>query len=117
MVVVESLVRSENEEDIKRKYYYRMVKNEIKLTLNDTPQIVQCYGIEVERHDIVNDKITNIERDIIEKISPYRYKVHSLLKILFENAVSPLHLVDVLSECVDDYTMDFDKILSEISTG
>ena len=53
-------------------------------------------------------EINNIERDSVEYISPALYKVNSLLSLLYNNNVSPVHLVDVIGEYVDEYVEDFD---------
>lgn len=74
---------------------------------------IQSYGIELERQDFVDGQLTGIERNVIRSISPDRHKVHNLLKLLYDNEVSPIHLVDVLGEKVDEYIIDFDDIARE----
>ena len=107
MEVIESLSKIEAFEEVKCKYFYRLIKSSFPTTLQDEKIIVDCFGIEVERHDIINNCIVKIEREIIERISPYRHKVHNLLKFINDNTVSPIHLIDVLGEYVDEYILDF----------
>ena len=116
MIIVESLGRSECSEDVKHNYYYRLTKNEIKLNQEDDNVGVQAYGIEVERQDVSNGTLVGIERDSIRCISPHRHKVHILLKLMHDNMVSPIHLVDILGEYVDDNISDFDIYNNNIAT-
>lgn len=116
MMVVESLSRTEKIGDITYLYNYRIIKSYISMEVEDDLVSSQAYGIEVERQDIVNGVVVNIERDSIESISPQRHKVHNLLRLLYDNAVSPIHLVEVLGEYVDTYIMDFDINVRNAST-
>lgn len=115
MMVVESMIRNEICEDMKKNYFYRLTKNKISLSLGDGTMEVQSYGIEIERQDVLNNSIVNIERDSVKSISPHRHKVHGLLKLLYDNCVSPIHLVEVLGDHIDEYIVDFDEALKEIS--
>lgn len=108
MVVVESMDKSIIEGNIEHIYYYRMVKSQISKVYNNDTINVQCYGIEIERQDLVDGSISLIQRDSISIISPERHKVHNLLKLLYANAVSPIHLVDIIGFYVDEYVDDFD---------
>lgn len=110
MEVIENLTKSVEGEDILYQYNYRMTK--------DTYGKIQVYGIEAERFDIKNsEKLTNIERNEIRLISPERYKVKELLKILYDNNVSPIHLVDILGEYVDASVSDFENKLTMTAMG
>lgn len=118
MVVVENLSKTKScGEMTKFHYTYRLIKSEILLTNEEESVKVQAYGIEVERQDIVGDIVSNIERDSIKVISPYRHKVHSLLKLLYDNLVSPCHLVDILGEYIDENISEFDNKLNEIAAN
>jgi hypothetical protein len=117
MMVVESLNRIETTGDITYKYFYRLIRGQVSLSLGEDNVVVQTYGVEIERQDYCNDIVVNIERDCISTISPQRYKVHNLLKMLYENIVSPLHLLDILGEYVDEYIIDFDSALKDTATN
>lgn len=112
MVIVENLNKIVLQEDKKFLYYYRILKRDLSLC-SSYVSCVQSYGIEIERQDVVNGNVVNFERDRVLDISPDRYKVHTLLKLLYENGVSPLHLIDVAGEYIDEYIMDFDNYLEE----
>ncbi|WMJ80495.1 DUF6514 family protein [Clostridium sp. MB40-C1] len=113
MLIVENLCRSEKYESVVYNYSYRIIKDKLVFEEQDNLEI-QSYGIEVERQDIVDGKIIKIERQAVKSISPHRHKVHSLLKILYDNLVSPIHLIDILGEFIDNYVTDFDDVLKDI---
>lgn len=109
-MIMENFISNEKVKQIEYVYFYRLLKGKIVISYSHKDvEEVQAYGIEVERQDILDGKLINVQRDSIENISPERYKVHNLLKLLYDNKVSPLHLVDVIGDYVDDYIMDFDN--------
>ncbi|AWZ47630.1 DUF6514 family protein [Hathewaya limosa] len=114
MEIVESVSKHISENEVKHNYIYRLVKSEMSLYIESELSVIQTYGIEVERQDVINGTLVNIERDCIKSISPQRYKVHNLLKILYNHDVSPIHLVDILGEYIDSYVSDFDKDMESI---
>lgn len=115
MVVVENLSKGENLEGIKYKYIYRLTKSDFPVKIEEEVVYFECYGIEVERQEIVDNSIVSLERDAIDKISTSRYKVHNLLKLLYDNSVSPIHLVDIIGEYVDEYASDFDSLTVSVN--
>ena len=115
MVVIESLSKKLIEVDVKYNYFYRLVKSEMSVSMDDEPTKVQAYGIEIERQDIVDNAIVFIERDCVENISPQRHKVKNLLKMLYDNTVSPVHMIDILGEFIDEDISDFDEMLKNIA--
>lgn len=122
MIVVECITRNEIIEGMSKNYIYRLTKNNVSISLgldpmDDTTMEVQSYGIEIERQDIIDDCIVNIERDSVKSISPYRHKVHALLKLLYDNCVSPIHLIEILGDYIDEYIMDFNESQKEIATN
>ena len=116
MVVIENLSKKVTEVDVKHNYFYRLVKSEISVLAYDEPTNVQAYGIEVERQDIVDDMVVCIERECVKNISPQRYKVKNLIKVLYDNTVSPIHMIDILGDYIDEYIVDFDEELKSIAT-
>ena len=67
----------------------------------------QAYGIEVERQDVIDGDLVNIERDSVNNISTNKEKVKKLFDLVSKNNVSPIHLIDVIGEYVDEYITDF----------
>jgi hypothetical protein len=117
MIVIESMSRNTIIDDVTYIYFYRIIKGQVTLPIGGEKIVVQSYGIEIERQDVKDGNVVNIERDSINSISPQRHKVHNLLKLLYDNTVSPIHLIDVLGEYVDEYIIDFDKDMKEIVTN
>lgn len=111
MVVVENMSRGKIVGDMRHIYFYRLVRGSIIMTSDNDKSEIQSYGIEVERQDIVNDELVSIIRDEIRNVSPHRHKVHNLLKLLYDNIVSPIHLVEVLGQYVDCYSSDYEETL------
>jgi len=116
MVVIENLYKKVTDGDVNYTYFYRLVKSQISVSMYDEFTKVQAYGIEIERQDISNGSVVRIQRDCVDNISPQRYKVKNLLKMLYDNTVSPIHMIDILGEYIDEYTSDFDEMLKNIAT-
>lgn len=83
-----------------RKYFYRLIKTNFRS--RDT------FGIEVERQDFEKDKLCSIERESIPIISYKKEEVQALLEILYKNMVSPIHVVDIIGENIDDMAYQFE---------
>jgi hypothetical protein len=116
MIIIENLSKKMMENDVKHNYFYRLVKSEMSVSMYGELTQVQAYGIEIERQDILDDTVVFIERDCVENISPQRHKVKNLLKMLYDNNVSPIHMIDILGEYIDEYIVDFDEMLKNIGT-
>ncbi|MBU3179695.1 DUF6514 family protein [Clostridium psychrophilum] len=116
MVILENLIKKVTDGDVNHNYFYRLVKSQICVSMYGELTKVQAYGIEIESQEIVNDKVVRIQRDCVENISPQRYKVKNLLKMVYDNTVSPIHMIDILGEYIDEYTSDFDETLKDIAT-
>ena len=101
----EEFVFSRITNGIERKYNYKLIKS---LMGQD-----EVFGIEVERIEIKGDLIISSFKDSVELISPVKEKVIKLLNMLYENQVSPIHLIDVIGPYVDEYVNDFNKIYSD----
>jgi hypothetical protein len=114
MYIMDTLSKSLNDSGVERKYEYRIIRSSF-IRNECMVEEIQSYGIEVERNDIQDGKIFNIERDIIKNISPHRHKVQALTKLLYDNMVSPINFVEVLGDYVDEYISDFDSASKNIS--
>ncbi|MCI1944536.1 DUF6514 family protein [Clostridium luticellarii] len=114
-MIVENLSFNKIVRNMKYLYFYRLLKEKVSVPYQNEVVKVQSYGIEVERQDVMDGKLVNVQRECIKSISPERYKVHNLLKLLYDNQVSPIHLVDVIGDYVDEYILDFDKQVSYIA--
>jgi hypothetical protein len=116
MVVLENLNKKITEGDVVHNYFYRLVKSQISVSMYDEVTKVQAYGIEIERQDTVSGIVECIQRDSVLNISPQRHKVKELFKMVYENTVSPIHMIDILGDYVDEYISDFDEVLKNIAT-
>jgi hypothetical protein len=99
MYIVDSLYSSSTNDKKKSIYTYRMISESFFGG--------QAFGIEIERQDIIEGNVIQIERDLIRRISNKEDKVKTLLSLVHNYQVSPIHLVDILGEYVDNYTSDF----------
>jgi hypothetical protein len=94
-----------DDDDVEFRYAYRLIKKEYRG--------ITAYGIEIERKDYVGLKNVNLEREKIDIISPHRYKVKQLIMKLYNNQVSPLHLIDIIGGYVDEHAYEFDAEIQE----
>ena len=99
MKIVKNLCNEVNLEDKCCKLCYRLIESYFNGTI--------VYGIEVERKDFKDSNLINIERDSICKISPNKDKVEVLVDKLYKYEVSPIHLIDIIGEDVDNCVADF----------
>lgn len=99
MRVVRNLCKELKVEDKNFKFSYRLIETDF-----DGKEV---YGIEVEREDFINNELTNIERDSVDRISPNKDKVFELVNKLYKFEVSPIHLIDIIGEDVDNFVADF----------
>ena len=99
MYIVDSLYNVTKNEEKESRYAYRIISEDFYGG--------QAFGIEAERQDLIEGNVINIERDEIRKISNIEEKVKELLSLIHDNQVSPIHLVDILGEHVDEYVSDF----------
>lgn len=100
-MIIEKLLITRSIEEVDMKYTYSLTKE----TFHD----VQAYGIKIERVDIKNGVIIKRVEDKVDHISTKYYKVKGLLNMLYKNEVSPIHLIDVIGEYVDNWVEDFEE--------
>ncbi|MDV4152500.1 DUF6514 family protein [Clostridium sp. AL.422] len=99
MYIVDSLYSNSKNDNKEVRYSFRMIKEKFNFG--------QAFGIEIERQDLIEGRVVQIERDLITKISNKEEKVKDLLELVYKYQVSPIHLVDILGEYVDNYVSDF----------
>ena len=99
MYIVDSLYSNYKNDEKESQYFFRMTKGEFAFG--------QAFGIEIERQDVIEGEVVWIERDSISKISNKEENVKALLDLVYKYQVSPVHLVDILGEYVDNYISDF----------
>lgn len=105
MNLVEEYTSINNDTDMEFRYAYRLIKKEFKG--------IAAYGIEVERKDFIGTENVNLERETIDIISVHRHKVKQLIMKLYNNQVSPLHLIDIVGSYADEHAYEFDIGINE----
>ncbi|HBM76317.1 MAG TPA: hypothetical protein DD429_12305 [Clostridiaceae bacterium] len=95
-------------------YRYMLLEEEKEIEYFNQKITVPCYGVEIIREDLDQDDIYSIEKNSIEYMTTYKYKVVQLIKKLYDNCVSPLHLIDIAGSLADEWVCDFDEILNDI---
>ncbi len=113
ITVEENLVKEANIEGKQYIYHYELLQNDIYFSSECDKVKVISYGIGIEREDFIDGKLVGKNKNYIKNVSPRKVKVKKLLKILYDNIVSPIHLVDILGEYVDNYVLDYDNVLKE----
>lgn len=99
MKINKTLSKIVNIEENEVKYIYRMTEKNIKNR--------QAFGIEIERQDFNNGEIINLERDSVSLVASEEMKANDILVMLFNNLVSPIHLVDIVGEYSDLCAAEF----------
>ena len=99
MKIKKTLSKLVSFDDRESKYIYRIVENSIRNR--------QAFGIEIERQDFEEGEVINLERDIVDIVASNQRKAEDILMLLFNNLVSPIHLVDIVGEYADLCVNDF----------
>lgn len=90
-------------------YKYMLLEGEKEIENFGQTLKVPCFGVEIIREDMDDDHIYAMDSDKIEAMTTYKYKAVQLLKKLYDNFVSPVHLLDVAGDIADEWTSDFDE--------
>lgn len=96
---IKELNLSINLEGIEIKYSYLMESRKYN---NET-----VYGIVVKKESIKNKVVVSTIEDRVDIISKKKEVVQKLLDLLYRNQVSPIHLIDVIGETVDNCVLEF----------
>lgn len=86
-----------NEKEVK--YIYRMTEKNIRNR--------QAFGIEIERQDFNDGQVVNLEMDYVSLVASEEKRANDILLLLFNNLVSPIHLVDIVGEYSDLCAAEF----------
>lgn len=92
-------------------YTYKLIQRDLHLDNKGEDCCIKAYGIEIESKKINNDKVVQAYKEEIKYITPYKYKGSQFLHLLQKHQVSPIHLIDIAEEVVEEYYKDFDKEL------
>ena len=108
-MVIETLMCNWDCGKEKLEYIYKLIQRELYLYSNGEEFCIKSYGVEVESKVKNNDKIVQAFKEEIKYITPYKYKGSQFLHMLERNMVSPIHLIEITEELVEEYYKDFDK--------
>lgn len=100
MNLVEEYTSINCDAGVEYRYVYRLIKKDYKG--------ITVYGIEIERKDYIGLKSVNLEREKIDMISIRMHNVKALLMKLYNNQVSPIHLIDIVGTYADEHIYEFD---------
>ncbi len=91
-------------------YTYNLIKNDLIINQDDGDKVVQAYGIEIICETKENGQVIESSRDYENYISPNEERVRGLMEFFKVNTLSPVHLVEILDEIIEEYISDFDKV-------
>lgn len=103
MRVIENSTVKVNDAPVEREYIYRLLES----TYSNSHKDIEVFGIEIERHDYLNGELVQIERDNCIKISPIKNKVKDIYDLAVKHIVSPIHLVEIFGQAIDECVNDF----------
>lgn len=95
-------------------YRYFLIETVKRLNVNGVFVDVPCYGIEVISEEFTKGRVISIDGENVEFISPIKAKVLDLINFLKSNEVSPVHLVDIIGDYVDEWVEDFERDARDI---
>ncbi|EYE88858.1 hypothetical protein Q428_05630 [Fervidicella metallireducens AeB] len=90
-------------------YRYFLLQSLKEININDKSVEIPSFGIGVVSEELNDGKIINIREDSIEHVSTYREKVLNLIEFIKANEVSPIHLIYIAGEYVDEWVNDYDE--------
>jgi hypothetical protein len=97
-------------------YIYYLTESTKDIMIEDLEVSVSSYGIGIIREEILEGKVIDTFEDRFDSVSPVKSKVMSLIDFLIDNEVSPLHLIDVIGESVDNWVTDYEiEAISKLS--
>ncbi|MDU1412146.1 MAG: DUF6514 family protein [Clostridium sp.] len=91
-------------------YVYNLVERTLSMKCGDREEKFIVYGVEAISYVKRCDKMDMLYREEVEYISPFKYKALEFIEMLSNNNVSPIHLLDITEEVIDDFYRDFDKL-------
>ena len=89
-------------------YTYYLTESLKNISIEEFEVCVPSYGIGIKRQEFLGGQIIDTFEDKFDSVSPTRTKVASLIDYLIDNEVSPIHLIDVIGESVDNWIIDYE---------
>jgi translation initiation factor 2 beta subunit (eIF-2beta)/eIF-5 len=114
-MIIETLKSNMVCEENTVEYTYNLVQSELEVNTNGERRVIDVYGVEIESEVKNKDKHVERYREHVGCITPNRYKGSELLGLLRNNGVSPIHLIDIIEEYIEEYYADFDEVVQAIA--
>ena len=105
MRILEEYTTIIENKEVEFRYFYRVITSKYNG--------IDVYGVQIERKDYKGLVEIGNEKDTIEFVSTQRYKAKQIVMNLCKNQVSPIHLIDILGEFVDEHVYEFDILSSK----
>ena len=97
-------------------YIYYLTESIKDIIIENLEVSVTSYGIGIIREEILNEKVVDTFEDRFDSVSPIKSKVLSLLNYLAKNEVSPVHMIDVIGDNIDNWITDYEiEAISRLS--
>ncbi|WP_346889983.1 DUF6514 family protein [Clostridium sp. UBA1056] len=114
-MIIETLKSNMVCEENTVEYTYNLIQSELEVNTNGERRVIDVYGVEIESEVKNKDKHVERYRENVGCITPNRYKGSELLGLLRNNGVSPIHLIDIIEEYIEEYYADFDEVVQAIA--
>jgi len=96
-------------------YTYKLIQRELSMDVQGGRRVIEAYGIEVESRIKGNNESGQVFKDEVKYITPCKNKGREFLNMLKDNSVSPIHLIDIIEEYIEEYYMDFNNVVEAIA--
>jgi hypothetical protein len=90
-------------------FRYYLLEGSKNINVCESGIDVSCFGIEITSEKYFDDQLVDTYSNSVEAVSSVKERVVNLIDFLKKKEVSPVHLVDIIGEYVDEWTSDFDK--------
>lgn len=98
-MALEKVIKTKQLGEVQMQYVYKLIQGEYNKQM--------AYGIKVERNEILQGEIIHTVSEEVRIISNVRDKVTKIIEKLSFYEVSPIHLIDIIGEDVDNCVFDF----------
>lgn len=102
-------------DDGELEYIYNLTERKLSLEVEGKEEEIITYGVEAQSYVVKENKKVLISKDAIEVLTPYKHKAKEFINMLRKNEVSPVHLLNIAEEVIEEYYLDFEKVVQVIS--
>lgn len=114
-MIIETIKCNAENEQNHVEYTYNLIQSELEIYMHGEKRVIDAYGVEVESKVKDKNSAVNEYKEEVKYITPYRYKGSEFLKLLKNNKVSPIHLLDITEEYIEEYYGDFDEAAQAVA--